>query len=126
MTITSFNPMIISPKAEDVMQVFADLGFEKTHAPVTQTETGEVECVRMKDANGFHVDIANLDYIPKDMTYIRMNVDNFAEAYEILIAHGFKNTRGDGTIDTKSSKAATMVSPSGFTISLIEHIKNHD
>ena len=60
------------------------------------------------------------------MTYIRMNVDNFAEAYDILTAHGFKNTRGDGTIDTKSSKAATMVSPSGFTISLIEHIKDHD
>lgn len=123
MKITGFNPMIISPKAEDVKQVFADLGFEKTHAPVTQTEAGEVECVRMKDANGNHVDVASLDYIPQDMTYIRMNVDNFAEAYELLTAHGFKNTRGDGTIDTKSAKAATMVSPSGFTISLIEHIK---
>lgn len=126
MIITGFNPMVISPKADDVIQVFADLGFEKTHAPVTQTETGEVECVRMKDSSGFHVDVANLDYIPKDMTYIRVNVDNFAEAYEILIARGFKNTRGDGTIDSGSAKAATMVSPSGFTISLVEHIKNND
>ena len=58
----------------------------------------------MKDENGFHVDVANLEIIPKDMTYIRMNVDNFAEAYDILIAHGFKNTRGDGTIDTKSQR----------------------
>lgn len=71
------------------------------------------------------MDVASLDRIPRDMTYIRMNVDNFAQAYDILIAHGFKNTRGDGTIDTKSSKAATMVSPSGFIISLIEHIA-HD
>ena len=123
MRITTFDPMIISPKADDVMQVFAALGFEKTHAPVTQTETGEVSCFRMKDANGFHVDVASLEQIPRDMTYIRMNVDKFAEAYDILIAHGFKNTRGDGTIDTKSAKAATMISPSGFTISLIEHIK---
>ena len=45
-----------------------------------------------------------------------MNVDNFEEAYNILIEHGFKNNRGDGTIDSKSSKSATMISPSGFTI----------
>ena len=52
-----------------------------------------------------------------------VNVDNFEEAYEILKKHGFTNTRGDGTIDTKSATAATMVSPSGFRISLIKHIK---
>ena len=126
MQITTFDPLIVSPKADDVIQVFTALGFEKTHAPVTQTENGDVASVRMKDANGYHVDVASLDRVPKDMTYIRMNVDNFAEAYDILIAHGFKNTRGDGTIDTRSAKAATMVSPSGFIISLIEHIKNHD
>lgn len=55
-----------------------------------------------------------------------MNVDNFDEAYNILIKHGFKNTRGDNTIDSKSSKAATMVSPSGYSISLVQHIKDHD
>ena len=42
MRITTFDPMIISPKADDVMQVFAALGFEKTHAPINRTETGEV------------------------------------------------------------------------------------
>ena len=52
-----------------------------------------------------------------------MNVDDFDEAYGILTAHGFTNTRGDGTVDTKSSKAATMVSPSGFRIVLVKHIK---
>ena len=126
MKITTFDPMIISPKAEDAIKVFEALGFKKTHSPVTETEAGDVQCVRMKDENGFHIDVADLTTIPKDMTYIRMNVDNFAEAYDILKAHGFTNTRGDGTIDTKSAKAATMVSPSGFTISLIEHMKNHE
>jgi hypothetical protein len=126
MKITTFDPMIITPNAENVMRVFEDLGFEKTHAPVTTTETGDVASFRMKHEDGYHVDVADLKQIPKDMTYIRMNVDNFEEAYNILIAHGFKNTRGDGTIDTKSATAATMVSPSGFTISLIKHIKDHD
>ena len=123
MKITSFNPMVLTPKAAEAIQVFADLGFETTHSPVTQTEAGEIECVRMKNADGFCVDVADLRSIPQDTTFVRMNVDNFAEAYEILIAHGFKNTRGDGTIQTGSAKSATMVSPSGFTISLIEHFK---
>ena len=42
MQITTFDPLIVSPKAEDVIQVFTALGFEKTHAPVTQTENGDV------------------------------------------------------------------------------------
>ena len=42
----------------------------------------------MKDVNGFHVDVAQAD-VPRDMTIIRMNVDNFDEAYEYLTAKGF-------------------------------------
>lgn len=124
MKITTFDPIIITPKAQDTIKVFEDLGFQKTHAPVTQTETGEVQTVRMKNADGFHVDVADVKQTERDNTYIRMNVDNFDEAYDILIANGFTNTRGDDTINTKSSKAATMVSPSGYTIALVEHIKN--
>ena len=65
-----------------------------------------------------------LSGLPQDKVLIRMNVDNFKEAYDILIANGFTNTRGDGSIETSSSKAATMVSPSGFSISLVEHKKD--
>ena len=78
----------------------------------------------MKNDDGFHVDVADLKQLERDITYIRMNVDNFDEAYGILVANGFKNTRGDDTLNSKSSKEATMVSPSGFTIALVEHIKN--
>ena len=123
MKITTFDPLILSPKADDVIKVFEALGFERTHAPVTVTETMDIPSTRMKDSNGFHLDVADISIIPRDMTYIRMNVDNFAEAYDILIKHGFKNTRGDGTLETGYSKSATMVSPSGFTIALVEHIK---
>lgn len=124
MKITTFDPIIVSKSAEDVIKVFEDLGFEKSHAPVTTTELGDVQSYRMKNADGFHVDVSNaLQDIERDYTLIRMNVDNFEEAYNILIKHGFTNTRGDKTLDTKSSTAATMVSPSGFRIALVQHIK---
>ena len=123
MKITTFNPMIVSPKADDVVSVFEALGFQKTHAPVTATESGDVSSVRMKHPDGYHVDVADVGSLPRDLNYIRMNVDDFKAAYDILIAHGFTNTRGDGTLDTASAKEATMVSPSGFTISLIQHEK---
>lgn len=126
MKITTFDPLIVSPKAGDAIKVFEALGFEKTHAPVTQTETGENHTVRMKDVNGFHVDVSQVDSFPQDVIYIRMNVDDFEEAYAILTAHGFTNTRGDETLDTKSAKEATMVSQSGFRIALVKHIKKED
>jgi hypothetical protein len=77
----------------------------------------------MKNESGFHIDVANIGNIPNDRMLIRMNVDNFEEAYDIFIKHGFKNTRGDNTLDTKSAIEATMVSPSGFSVALVKHIK---
>ena len=123
MKITTFDPLISSPKADDVIKLFEELDFEKTHSPTTAVETGDVTTVRMKNESGFHIDVADIKQLPCDSTIIRMNVDDFDEAYGILTAHGFTNTRGDGTVDTKSSKAATMVSPSGFRIVLVKHIK---
>ena len=126
MKITTFDPIIVTPAFDDVVSVFEALGFEKKHAPVTDTGKHEVRTYRMKDENGFHVDISDIKDLPRDMTYIRMNVDNFEEAYNILIAHGFTNPRGDGTIDSKSSKAASLISPSGVRIALLQHIKDND
>ena len=46
----------------------------------------------MKDAKGFYVDVctANTDRIERDLTIIRMNVDDFDEAAELLKKNGFK------------------------------------
>ena len=54
---------------------------------------------------------------------LRMNVDNFDEAYELLSSHGFKNFYEDKIVQTESFKSAIMISPSGFAFNVIEHIK---
>ena len=53
-----------------------------------------------------------------------MNVDNFDEAYQMLLNHGFKNAFGDDRIaETGSSRNVVMKSSTGFTIILIQHLK---
>ncbi len=88
-------------------------------------DTGDrtVTRIRMKDANGFHVDISKVEKIPRDMTAIRINVDDFREAYDLLTAHGFQKTPGIDEVNLETAKALLMVSPSGLRIELIEHIK---
>ena len=61
--------------------------------------------------------------LPCDLVGIRMNVDDFDEAYSVLLKHGFRNIYGEETVHTSSSKAAMMVSPSGFRICIIQHVK---
>ena len=126
MKITTFDPIIVTKQFDEVVGLFEALGFEKKHAPVTDTGKRNVRSFRMKHPEGYHVDVADSPDAERDITYIRMNVDNFDEAYDIFMAHGFTNPRGDGTIDSKSSKAATLIAPSGFRMALVQHIKDHD
>ena len=126
MKITTFDPIIVTKQFDEVVGLFEALGFEKKHAPVTDTGKRNVRSFRMKHPEGYHVDVADSPDAERDLTYIRMNVDNFDEAYDIFMAHGFTNPRGDGTIDSKSSKAATLIAPSGFKMALVQHIKDHD
>lgn len=122
MKITSFNPFILSPKAQETVAFFESLGFEKRHSK-TGINGKDISSFRMKDPNGFYVDVAQVDSFPQDMTVIRMNVDNFDEAYEFLTARGFTNAQGSKVTDTGSSKSTLMISPTGFAINLAEHIK---
>ncbi|MCR5687432.1 MAG: hypothetical protein K6G58_05370 [Lachnospiraceae bacterium] len=123
MKITTFDPLIMSAAADDVIGVFEDLGFKKTHAPVTDTGDMIYQTIRMKHEGGYHVDVADVPDIGEDRTCMRMNVDDFQEAYDLLISRGFKNELSDRTVKTSHSKEATMVSPSGFSVVLIEHIR---
>lgn len=123
MKITTFNPQIFTNNADPIVQLFEEMGFEKRH---DQEGIGElkVEGIRMKDAGGFYLDISIPQMqLPKDMIGIRMNVDDFDEAYAMLKEHGFKNVYGDKITETRSSRSAVMISSTGFAINLVQHIK---
>lgn len=122
MKITGFCPLIVTKNAEAAMKVFEDLGFERQHTK-TDIEGGANTNYAMKDANGNRISIASSEKIPQDLTAININVDNFQEAYDFLLAHGFVNPRGDKVTDTSSSKATLLFAPSGFAVNISEHIK---
>ena len=42
----------------------------------------------------------------------------------MLEEKGFKNAQGDRITNTGTSKSTMMVSPSGFSITITEHIKD--
>lgn len=122
MTITSFEPLIITGNADAVIATFEALGFERRHKK-TGINGKDVTSVTMKNADGFRVSVTQVDGRESDITSIRMNVRDFNEAYEFLTARGFVNAQGGHITDTGSSISTMMVSPSGFTISIIEHIR---
>ena len=125
MKITSFNPLIVTKDPESAIAVFEALGFEKRHAKEGISINNRTN-VRMKDANGFHVDVTEGE---NEWTMIRMNVDNLEEAVEFLESRGFHKARhaaANDTIDTGSSKINIMVSPSGFIISVSQHVKEEE
>ena len=127
MHITTFNPMILTSieNSENIIKLFEELGFERRHE-VDNVDNRGINSVRMKDTNGFYVDVAQT-HLEKDMTTIRMNVRDYEEAYEFLKAHGFKNARGsDETVESASAKSCLMISPSGFSIQLTQHIRKED
>lgn len=125
MKITSFNPLIVTKDAEPVVKLFEDLGFEKRHIK-EGISLNNSEDIRMKDANGFHVDVTQGT---GEWTMIRMNVDNLEEAIEFLEARGFHKARhevANKTIDTGSSKFNIMVSAGGTIFAVSQHTKDND
>lgn len=122
MKITGFCPLIVTKDPESVMKLFEALGFERRHTK-TDIEGGDNTNYAMKDENGNRINIASSETIPQDLTGISLNVDNFQEAYDFLISKGFVNPRGDKVTDTSSSKATMLFAPSGFAVTVSEHIK---
>ncbi len=126
MKITTFNPLIVTAHSDDIVKLFEELGFEVRHEK-KELDSVAGRDVRMRDANGNHVDVVQVDQMPRDLTEIRMNVDSFEEAVSLLTSHGFMSTRKDGTISEDSTgKGVGMVSPSGFIIAVAQHIKKEE
>ena len=122
MKITGFNPAIIAKEAEPIIRLFEELGFQQTHNKAENVDV-EFSAHRMKDSNGFHIDVVEVPVIPQTYTAIRINVDNYDEAYEFFMSRGFRESRGFAPSTTESSKYAYLVSPTGVIIDLCEHIK---
>ena len=134
MKITTFDPHIATAHPEDVISLFASLGFEERHDLKDAAGWTGPQMKRLTDENGFHVDIASSKgreedltdmTLTQDLTAIRMNVDNFDEAYDLLTAHGFKVLNPTGKVRTEFMITSLMQAPSGFAILLIQHIKDH-
>ena len=124
MKITGFNPLIVSGKRDEYQKLFEELGFEKRHNKVSGVSE-DINTVRMKDANGFHIDLTFTPDIQQDMMIIRMNVDDLEEAYALLTSHGFQAVDGSQSL-TPSSESVLMAAPSGYFIDIVKHIKDHD
>ena len=75
---------------------------------------GEGDSKRAKELTG----------VLRDMAAIRINVDDFPEAFQVLTKHGFRNAQGYKLTQTSTSTDTLMVSPSGFGIVLSQHFKN--
>ena len=123
MKITSFIPQIMTNDAEPIVHLFEELGFEKRHLKENIGELN-VTSVSMQNENGFMLDISQNDVVPQQaVTLIRMNVDDLREAVQFLVAHGFRNVYGAHPAMTKSSRSTVLISPSGFAINLVQHVK---
>lgn len=120
MKITSFNPMIITSKADDAIELLKELGFDQNHHK-EGIDQGKVESTNLKDPNGFKVDVASAP-TPQDIMAIRINVDDFDEAVEFFKAKGFKAPREEAEC-TGSSMSLFMYAPSGYAINICKHIK---
>lgn len=125
MKITTFNPLIVTRDPENAIRLFEEMGFEKRHTKKGIGETGITD-VRMKNADGFCVDVAQGS---GEWTMIRINVDDYDEAIAFLTAHGFRKPRHEtagNKVDTGTSVFTIMVAPSGFIVAVSQHIRDQD
>lgn len=126
MKITAFNPMIMTKNGDPLIKLFEELGFAVIHKKENIDGVETNRSARMKNPDGFYIDVSETQSVPQETTLIRINVDNFDEAYDMLKDKGFVNVNGDHIIKTDSSKSAIMVSPSGFAVDVVKHIKKSE
>ena len=122
MKVSGFAPIIVTQHADELVELFEALGFERNHTK-EGIEGGNNTNFQLINPEGFRVNIASSNHIPQDLTAININVDDFDEAYEFLIGRGFTNPRGDAVTDTGSSRATMLFGPNGAAINLVQHIK---
>ena len=130
MKITGFNTQIITKDPEAVIALFEALGFERNHNKKGDDEFSfsSVNMKRMKDGSdteAFRVDIISAPSNPldRDLTCIRINVDDFEAGCELMKSMGARTSNAFGTNSTPSSKYQYFVMPSGMIVDICHHIK---
>ena len=121
MKVTSVAPIIVSQDAEGLIKLFEAMGFEMLHTK-EGIEDGNNTNFQLINEGGFRVNIASSKHVPQDITAVNINVDDFDEAYDLFIANGFVNPRGDKVTDTGSSMATMLFGPNGAAVNLVKHI----
>ena len=117
MKITNFSTLVVTENADNLVDVFKEFGFSQTHKK-DGIDDGRVTSNILEDEDGHMISIASAP-VPNDITALRMNVDNFDEAYDILKNKGFN--QASEPEDTGTSKTVLMVSKKGFSINLVHH-----
>ena len=133
MKITGFNPQIITKDPDAVIATLEALGFERTHSK-SGDDAFAFSSVRMKrikdgsDTEAFRIDVisAPSNALERDLTCIRINVDDFDAACELMRSKGAVEAPGFGTNVTSSSKYTYFTTPSGTFIDICQHIKEND
>ena len=121
MKITSFDPMILTAHPEETVALFEALGFERRH---TKRDFGVNKTTFIRMGLGeFRVNIVDAPPLEQDRVYVHINVDDFQEGYDFLVSKGFRSAIGDELSSDASSVGTSLISPSGFTITLGQHIR---
>ncbi|MBQ9382680.1 MAG: hypothetical protein IJT87_00435 [Ruminiclostridium sp.] len=131
MKITSFNPFVATTKLDDTVKLYEDLGFKVKHRPVMEeNDFGKVEWIVMENEDGFRIDLATPSRgvnLERDVTGMRMNVDDFDEGEKFLTSKGFKMaSKQPKPYETSSCKCVAFRSETGVIILLVKHKKDHE
>ncbi len=123
MKITSMNPLIVTRDSEKALELFKEMGFNLVHEIDHAADTN-ISNFSLKDASGNKIDISQAG-VERDLTLIRINVDNFDEAVELLKSKGFTlpQKTGGGVLETETNKSALVVSPTVYAFDLCMHKK---
>ena len=125
MEITSFQPLLLTTRFEETKALFEELGFGIKHTiPDFCGDDPKRINVHMQNPDGFRLNVATSSSITQDAMGIRMNVRDFDAACALLSEHGL--TPISEVCEVKFMKWVTMQAPSGFVITVIYHIREHD
>ena len=123
--VSDYYPIFYAENVESETRRFTEvLGFAVKHRPKIEF----LDYVVLENEKKRRVDIVHsrfpADSFKEGFLGMRVNVDDFDEAYILLEERGFRNCMGEGNlIVSPYIKGAHMASPSGFEVMLMQHLK---